>query len=63
MSSISIIFTKRLIYAVAGRTRDKNDCVLLSLGAVKIASGLPSSTTYPSAIKMTRSATSRAKPI
>ena len=32
-------------YAVAGSTRDRNVCVLLSFGAVKISSGFPSSTT------------------
>ena len=32
-------------YAVAGSTRDRNVCVLLSFGVVKISSGFPSSTT------------------
>jgi hypothetical protein len=51
------------VRATFSRTDWRNCRVRSCRGSVKMCFGLPSSTTTPSAMKRTRSATSRANPI
>ena len=59
VSCIFVSYRKTAIY----RTLAKKVCSLSLLGLSKISSGVPSSMMRPSAMKMTRLPTSRAKPI